>query len=127
MKTNWDVALAALVGLLAVAFGAFAAHGMKDPKAIEWLRTASQYAAVHALAVLAVGGLAQGGLRVVRGTSAAFLVGALLFSGSLVALAFGAPLWFGAITPLGGLAFMIGWALLAFAAFRRAAGPAAAG
>lgn len=112
MTRNWDVAAAALVGLLAVAFGAFAAHGMSDPKAVEWLKTASQYAAVHALAVLAVSGLARGGFRPVRGTSAAFLVGVLVFSGSLVAMAFGAPRWFGAITPIGGLAFMVGWVLV---------------
>lgn len=120
MKTNWEVAAAALAGLLSVGFGAFAAHGMNDPKAIEWLRTASQYAAVHALAVLAVAALMRGGLGVVPGTSVAFLIGVLLFSGSLTAMAFGAPRWLGAVTPLGGLAFMIGWGLLAFAAFRRA-------
>ncbi len=112
MTRNWDVALAALVGLLSVAFGAFAAHGMSDPKAIEWLKTASQYAAVHALAVLGVAGLARGGFKIIRGTSEAFLVGVLLFSGSLVAMAFGAPRWLGAVTPVGGLAFMVGWVLV---------------
>ncbi|RYF90467.1 MAG: DUF423 domain-containing protein [Caulobacteraceae bacterium] len=117
---NWNVALAALVGLLSVGFGAFAAHGMSDPKAVEWLRTASQYAAVHALAVLAVAGLARGGFPVVRGTSAAFLIGALVFSGSLVAMAFGAPRGFGAITPIGGLAFMAGWGMVIWAAMKRA-------
>lgn len=120
MTRNWDVAAAALVGLLSVAFGAFAAHGMEDAKAIEWLKTASQYAAGHALAVLAVAALARGGFAVVRGTSAAFLVGVLVFSGSLVAMAFGAPRWFGAITPVGGVAFMVGWAMLAWAGIRRA-------
>ena len=117
---NWDVAAAALVGLLSVAFGAFAAHGMSDLKAIEWLKTASQYAAVHALAILAVAGLARGGFRPVRGTSLAFLVGVLVFSGSLVAMAFGAPRWFGAITPIGGVAFMVGWVLVMVGAVRRA-------
>lgn len=119
LKTNWDVAVAALVGLLSVAFGAFAAHGMNDPKAIEWLKTASQYAAVHALAVLAVVGLGRSGFRLVRGTSTAFLVGVLLFSGSLVAMAFGAPRWFGAITPVGGLTFMVGWGMVAVTGLRK--------
>ena len=122
MTRNWDVAAAALVGLASVAFGAFAAHGMSDPKAIEWLHTASQYAAVHALAVLAVAGLARGGFKVVRGTNAAFLIGVLVFSGSLVAMAFGAPRWFGAITPIGGLAFMAGWVLVMVAGLRGPAG-----
>lgn len=121
MTRNWDVAVAGLVGLLSVAFGAFAAHGMSDPKAVEWLRTASQYAAVHALAVLAVAGLARGGFNVVRGTGAAFLIGVLLFSGSLTAMAFGAPRWFGAITPVGGVAFMVGWGMLGFSALRKRA------
>lgn len=118
LTRNWDVALAALAGLLSVGFGAFAAHGMSDPKAIEWLHTASQYAAVHALAVLAVAGLARGGFRAVRGTNAAFLVGVLVFSGSLTAMAFGAPRWFGAITPIGGVAFMVGWVLVMVGALR---------
>ena len=119
MTRNWDVATAALVGLLSVALGAFAAHGMSDPKAIEWLRTASQYAAAHALAVLAVAGLARGGFKVVRGTAAALLVGVLLFSGSLAAMAFGAPRWLGAVTPVGGLAFMVGWGMVIVAALRQ--------
>jgi len=122
LTRNWDVAAAALVGLLSVAFGAFAAHGMSDHKAIDWLKTASQYAAVHALAVLAVAGLARGGFAVVRGTTVAFLVGVVVFSGSLVAMAFGAPRWFGAITPIGGLAFMVGWALVGFSALRKSLG-----
>jgi len=116
---NPDITLAALVGLASVGFGAFAAHGMTDETAIGWLKTASQYAGIHALAVLLTATLARGGLTVLRGTRAAFLIGVLLFSGSLTAMAFGAPRWFGAITPLGGLAFMLGWGLLAVAGWRR--------
>lgn len=115
---NTDIALAALVGLASVAFGAFAAHGMTDEKAIGWLKTASQYAGLHALAVLAVAALARSGFRVIVGTRSAFLVGVLLFSGSLIAMAFGGPRWLGAVTPVGGLAFMIGWLLLAVSALR---------
>jgi len=119
-NTNIDVALAALAGLAAVGFGAFAAHGISDPKAVEWLKTAGQYAGVHALAVLAVSALARGGLKVITGTRTAFLVGILLFSGSLIAMAFGGPRWLGAVTPVGGLAMMSGWLLLAISALRRA-------
>lgn len=119
-NANIDVALAALAGLASVAFGAFAAHGISDPKAVEWLKTAGQYAGIHALAILAVAGLARSGLKVLNGTSAAFLIGILLFSGSLIAMAFGAPRWLGAVTPIGGLAMMAGWLLLAISALRRA-------
>ncbi|MBI1408068.1 MAG: DUF423 domain-containing protein [Caulobacter sp.] len=115
---NPDIAIAALVGLASVAFGAFAAHGMTDEKTIGWLKTASQYAGLHALAVLAVAALARSGLRVIAGTRSAFLVGVVLFSGSLIAMAFGGPRWLGAVTPVGGLAFMIGWLLLAASALR---------
>ncbi|MBX3478765.1 MAG: DUF423 domain-containing protein [Caulobacter sp.] len=115
---NTDIALAALIGLASVAFGAFAAHGMTDEKAIGWLKTASQYAGVHALAVIAVAALTRTGLQIITGTRLAFLAGVALFSGSLIAMAFGAPRWLGAVTPLGGLAFMIGWLLLAVSVLR---------
>jgi len=118
-KSNLDITLAALAGLLAVGFGAFAAHGMTDPKAVEWLRTASQYAGVHALAVLACSALARTGLALVPGTRAAFLVGVAIFSGTLIAMALGAPRWLGAITPIGGVSLIAGWAMLAFAGLKR--------
>ena len=70
----------------------------------------------HGLAVFACALVWQMGG--VRATLAAplFLAGMVLFSGSLYAMALGAPRWFGAITPLGGLAFIVGWAVLAWAA-----------
>ena len=108
--------LAAVSGLLAVGFGAFAAHGVQDPKAAEWLRTGALYQMTHALAVFAALAVARAGARRSGLAAALFLGGTVLFSGSLYALAFGAPRWAGAITPLGGLAFLAGWAVLAWSA-----------
>jgi uncharacterized membrane protein YgdD (TMEM256/DUF423 family) len=108
--------LAALSGLLAVAAGAFAAHGVQDPTARELLRTGSTYEFMHALASLACAALAATAMPRARFAPAWFLAGTLLFSGSLYALAFGAPRLAGIVTPFGGLAFMAGWAVLAWAA-----------
>jgi len=108
--------LAALSGLIAVAAGAFAAHGVQDPTARELLRTGSTYEFMHALATLACAALASTAMPRARFAPAWFLAGTLLFSGSLYALAFGAPRMVGIITPFGGLAFMAGWAVLAWAA-----------
>jgi len=108
------VRLAAASGLISVATGAFATHGMAaHPVAQELLRTGAQYQGLHALATLAAVALARG---LGRGSAlvapALFLGGSVLFSGSLYALAFGAPRLFGVITPLGGLSFMAGWVWL---------------
>ncbi len=107
------LAAAAVVGFLCVGFGAFAAHGISDPKAQEWLRTGSLYGFVHALAVFAAASL--------PGRRAGFappilLAGVVLFSGSLWAMALGAPHILGAVTPFGGLCFLAGWAVLGWAA-----------
>jgi uncharacterized membrane protein YgdD (TMEM256/DUF423 family) len=112
------VFLAGLSGFLAVAFGAFAAHGLADPKAAEVMRTGSTYEMVHALAILACAALTglPSGVRVAA--PACFLGGSLLFSGSLYALALGAPHWIGIVTPFGGMLFLTGWLLLAFGALR---------
>lgn len=117
-----DLALAAAAGFLSVAFGAFAAHGAHG-KAADWLHTAGLYAGLHALAVIGCLALAARGLAGLGAARAAFLVGILVFSGSLVAMAFGAPRWFGAITPIGGLAFLAGWGLLAVSALRKPSAP----
>jgi uncharacterized membrane protein YgdD (TMEM256/DUF423 family) len=108
--------LAALNAFLAVAFGAFAAHGMHDPMAQELLRTGSTYEMTHALAMLACAGLAAAGLARPRIAPALFLAGAVLFSGSLYALALGAPHAIGIVTPFGGLCFLAGWLALGWAA-----------
>lgn len=115
--------IAAVSGFFAVVIGAFAAHGLKQilaPELIEVVKTGVQYQMYHALALLLVAlwlshkpdvrGLKAGGL--------AFILGSLLFSGSLYALALGAPRWLGPVTPLGGLCFLMGWVLLLVAAWR---------
>ncbi len=106
------VRLAAASGFVSVAAGAFAAHGVKDAAVRELVRTGAQYEAIHALAALAAVALARGG-RASHLAPALFLGGSVLFSGSLYALAMGAPRIMGAVTPLGGLGFLAGWAVLA--------------
>jgi uncharacterized membrane protein YgdD (TMEM256/DUF423 family) len=111
-------------GFLAVAAGAFGAHGIADPLAKEVLRTGATYGLVHALAVFAalfVGG--QGG----RGAQLAawlFAAGGAVFSISLYVLALSGVRWLGAITPLGGLMMLAGWITLAYAALRAPLGSA---
>lgn len=108
--------LAAVGGFLFVAIGAFAAHGISDPAAKDWLKTAAQYGVMHCLAVFACAVVMQFGGRRAGLAPGFFLAGTALFSGSLCAMAFGGPRWLGAITPLGGLCFLAGWAILAWAA-----------
>ena len=108
--------LAAISGFLSVAVGAFAAHGVTDPAAKDLLRTGSSYEAIHALAAIACAVFVGPAARRAGLAAALFLGGSVLFSGSIYALAAGAPRIVGAITPLGGLAFLGGWAVLAWAA-----------
>lgn len=110
------VRLAALSGFLAVAFGAFAAHGAQDARAVELLHTGSLYQLTHALAVFGWLAVRKAGGKTGLTTPALFLVGTVLFSGSLYALAFGAPRILGMVTPFGGLCFLAGWLLLAWRA-----------
>lgn len=115
------VRLAALSGFLAVAFGAFAAHGAKDARAAELLHTGSLYQMTHALAVFGWLAIRQArkdgaGDKAGMAAPALFLAGTVLFSGSLYALAFGAPPILGMVTPFGGLGFLAGWLLLAWRA-----------
>jgi uncharacterized membrane protein YgdD (TMEM256/DUF423 family) len=110
------VRLAALSGFLAVAFGAFAAHGAKDARAEELLHTGSLYQMTHALAVFGWLAIRKAGAKTGVTTPALFLVGTVLFSGSLYALAFGAPRILGVVAPFGGLCFLAGWLLLAWRA-----------
>jgi uncharacterized membrane protein YgdD (TMEM256/DUF423 family) len=110
------VRLAALSGFLAMAFGAFAAHGARDARAAELLHTGSLYQMTHALAVFGWLVIRKSGGKVGMTAPALFLVGTVLFSGSLYALAFGAPRMLGMVTPVGGLCFLAGWLLLAWRA-----------
>jgi uncharacterized membrane protein YgdD (TMEM256/DUF423 family) len=112
---NW-LTLAAVGGFLSVGFGAFGAHGAADPRAQELLRTGALYGFIHCLATFACATAMQAGAARARFAPAFFLAGVLLFSGSLYALAFGAPRLIGVVTPIGGLCFLAGWAVLAWSA-----------
>lgn len=121
--TGWEwVRVAAVMGFLAVAFGAFGAHGFKDR--LDALGTAAafqtgvQYHTAHALALLALGAM-TGPWRSGRAGEVAgwaFVFGVILFSGSLYALALTGVRRFGMVTPFGGLAMLVGWAALAYGA-----------
>jgi len=115
--------LGAINGFLAVAFGAFAAHALKNLMSaglLEVFETGVEYQAMHALALLAVGLLGRDGRsRALKLAGWAFATGILLFSGSLYILALTDIRWLGAITPFGGTAFLLGWGALAWHAARR--------
>ena len=117
-KTRTWLTLAALSGLVAVAAGAFGAHGVSDPRAKDWLRTGSEYQLVHALAALACFAVWRAGARLAQVAAWLFLIGAGLFSGSLYLMALTPGRWMVLATPLGGLLLLAGWATLAWAAFR---------
>ncbi len=121
--TQIFMAIASILAGLAVAAGAFGAHALKDKlteRAIEIFDTAARYQMYHALALLLVALLLT---RVetpppfLNAAGFAFIVGIAIFSGSLYALSLSGIKWLGAIAPIGGAAFMIGWACLAVAAF----------
>lgn len=112
------ITLGALAGLLAVAFGAFGAHALRgrlDDYARDIFETAVQYHFYHSLALLAVGLLAVSvpDSSLLRSGGWLFVIGLFLFSGSLYALSLTGVKWLGAITPLGGLAFIAGWGCVA--------------
>lgn len=115
--------LAGLSGLLAVAIGAFGAHGLKskiDAEMLAVFQTGVQYHFYHtfALAVVALVLFKFPQASIFYWAGAAFLLGILLFSGSLYAMALGGPRWLGPVTPLGGLSFMVGWLCLLLGALR---------
>jgi uncharacterized membrane protein YgdD (TMEM256/DUF423 family) len=107
-------------GFLGVALGAFGAHALEEalePRSREVFETAVRYQMYHALALGLVGLLvarAPSGPTLAAGW--AFTAGILLFSGSLFLLSLTGTRWLGAVAPIGGTAFLVGWALLAWAA-----------
>ncbi|HSC58242.1 MAG TPA: DUF423 domain-containing protein [Gemmatimonadales bacterium] len=115
-------ALGALSAGLAVAAGAFGAHALKGHLSAEDLavfETGARYQMYHALALLAVAWAASRWPGPsVTAAGWLFVAGTILFSGSLYALALSGVRWLGAITPLGGVAFLAGWACLALGAWR---------
>jgi len=124
MKRSTCITFAALNMLIAVGAGAFGAHGLKAVLSADMLavwQTAVHYQMVHALGLFGLGLLrAQWTDTILLARAAAImLAGIIVFSGSLYALALSGILWLGAITPIGGLAFLVAWAMLAWCAFRR--------
>ena len=112
--------LGAVAAFLAVALGAFGAHGLRGrltPEMLAVFQTGVQYHMYHALALILVSGI-MGRVtgRLIQTAGWCFAAGIVVFSGSLYALATTGVTILGAITPIGGLFFLIGWACLAFAA-----------
>lgn len=124
MKKNYCLLLAALFGMLAVILGAFAAHGLEklvDAKMLQRFHTGVEYQFYHSLALGLVGILWQRHESArYRSAAIAFIVGILVFSGSLYAYVFTGITQFGMMTPFGGLAFIIGWGLLAWSSWQTA-------
>ncbi len=126
MKTPFAAwgAIAALLGVAAGAFGAHALRGRITPEMIAVFETGARYQLVHALALIVVGlTLEQRASRGLRVAGTLFGAGIVLFSGSLYALALTGTRAWGAVTPLGGLCFLVGWALAAAAFTRGRASP----
>ena len=114
--------LASISGGLAVVLGAFGAHILKvrvEPQLLATFEIGVRYQIYHALALLAVASVRWPSPRLLAASGWSFLSGTVLFSGSLYLLTVTGERWFGAITPLGGLTFIIGWLCLALAAWRR--------
>jgi uncharacterized membrane protein YgdD (TMEM256/DUF423 family) len=116
--------IGAVLGFLGVALGAFAAHGLKNrlsPEMLEVFDTGVRYHMYHTFAILivaaAIGHIGNARLLAMAGWF--FFAGILLFSGSLYALALTGVGIFGAVTPIGGVLFLIGWASLALFAVGR--------
>jgi len=115
------VALAGVFGFLGVATGAFGAHALKARLAADALQTwtlGSRYVMVHAAVLLGVAILSE--LRPSTALTISgwcFVVGMCIFGGTLWTLSFTGIKWLGAITPIGGTALLVGWALLAWAGF----------
>jgi uncharacterized membrane protein YgdD (TMEM256/DUF423 family) len=119
------ITIGALSGLLAVAAGAFGAHALRErlsSSMLQTFQTGASYQMYHALALVGVGILLSrfsvGGSTWLTVAGWLFVAGTLLFSGSLYALALSGTRWLGAITPIGGVAFLIGWLALAIGIWR---------
>ena len=114
--------IGALSGFIAVAAGAFGAHALKArlaPDLLVVFDTAARYQMYHALALLALAwASARWPGRAMQAAGGSFVVGTVLFCGSLYALALTGARWLGALAPVGGAGLLLGWALLAWAAWR---------
>ncbi len=118
--------LAGLSGFCAVALGALGAHALREElnarQSLDAWQTASTYQLAHSIAALSLALMANvqpASGTALRRISGSWLVGCLLFSGSIYSLALGGPRWLGPVTPLGGLAFLAGWAGVVWLGFTR--------
>ena len=122
MMNRFWLTIAALSGFLCVALGAFGAHALKnvlDSYGRDIYEKAVQYQMFHTVALLLAGILQNYYPHHSFAVAAwSFLLGIILFSGSLYVLALTGVKWWGAVTPFGGLAFLLGWAWLAYALMR---------
>ena len=111
--------LGAFTAALAIILGAFGAHGLGDIGAarLAWWTTATHYLFVSAFGMM-LWGLHDRASRALAGPCAALLVGALLFSGSLYAMGLGGPRWLGIVTPVGGVALIVGFVWIGLRALR---------
>ncbi len=123
MSSRAVLIFAAFSGFLYVALGAFGAHVLKSSlgiKELDWLATGLQYQGFHTLVLLAIGIAMQYKTNIWWYWSGAFLsIGTVLFSGSLYCLALSHLMFWAYLTPVGGVCFLIGWALMAMGVLRR--------
>ena len=126
MKNKW-LLIAALSGFLCVAIGAFAAHGLSkvlEPKELAWIETGVKYQMFHTLAIMGIGisQLCRESLvanKMANVAAGSWVLGVLLFSGSLYALALGVGQFLVWVTPVGGTLFLIGWFCLAYGSLKK--------
>ena len=118
------LSVASLNLALAVALGAFGAHGLKsrlDEQGLGWWHTATQYWFWTALGLLVLGVLQRVLPQLaIQGAAWSLQVGIVIFAGSLYLMCLGGPRWLGAITPVGGTLLIVGWLLLAWRAYQKA-------
>ncbi|MGH6894429.1 MAG: DUF423 domain-containing protein [Dongiaceae bacterium] len=116
---------AGLNGLMGVAMGAWAAHGLEGAlpgAALDWIRTGASYQLWHAAALLGLAAVsARHSTRLIAVAGIGFGLGALLFGGSLYLYAWSGQSWFAMITPIGGALMIAGWLAVIAAAFRAGA------
>ena len=131
MSARFYLLISALSGVLSVALGAFGAHGLKkivSPDMLVTFQTGVHYQFIHTLALLALSILlltpaTKAVSSLLKWSANLIIIGIALFSGSLYTMTFmsvsgGFPAWLGPITPIGGLAFIMGWIFLMVAAFK---------
>jgi uncharacterized membrane protein YgdD (TMEM256/DUF423 family) len=120
---NRWIVVGAVSMAVGVALGAFGAHALRDSltaKELDWWRTAQEYQVWHALGLVLLGLMESQGRRLAL-SGWLFVVGTLVFSGTLYAMSLGGPTWLGAVTPIGGASFIAGWIALALSARARSA------